>query len=89
MAVTTTQAPYNNNEDEAATTADGDIDLHNKEFCVDVSSYQPVVWEERPGESCETRWTMMCQDRAEEVCQNVTETRCDVSLILKNTENLF
>ena len=82
VPVSTTQAPYNN-DDEADIEEEGEIDLHNKEFCVDVSSYQPVVWEERPGESCETRWRMMCQDRAEEVCQNVTETRCDVSHSVK------
>ena len=27
--------------------AESSVDLHNKEFCVDVSTYQPVVWVER------------------------------------------
>ena len=25
---------------------ENNVDLHNKEFCVDVSVYQPVVWQE-------------------------------------------
>ena len=78
-----TPAPAYNNDGDASVESDdaddGEIDLHNKEFCVDVSSYQPVVWEERPGETCVTEWRMMCEDRAEEVCQDVTETSCDVS----------
>merc|ERR1712168_89425 len=28
------------------------VDLHNKEFCVDVSTYQPVVWVERDSKEC-------------------------------------
>ena len=55
------------------------IDLHNKEFCVDVSTYQPVVWEEREGEACRTEWQMQCEDKSEQVCADISETRCDVS----------
>ena len=54
------------------------IDLHNKEFCVDVSTYQPVVWVERDAESCETVFVKQCSDRSENVCQDVTETKCEV-----------
>ena len=54
---TTQQTPYQ--VDASDTAEDNEIDLHNKEFCVDVSSYQPVVWEERPGESCTTLMRMM------------------------------
>ena len=67
--------------DEGLVDTDGPIDLHNKEFCVDVSTYQPVVWEEREEEACKTEWRMECEDRAEQICADVSETRCDVSLI--------
>lgn len=61
--------------------AEGDvIDLHNKEFCVDVSTYQPVVWVEREAEECETVFVKQCSDKSENVCQDVTETKCEVSL---------
>ena len=76
--IPTTQPPSYEADNEVD-SEDGEIDLHNKEFCVDVSSYQPVVWEEREGEVCTTQWRMECQARAEEVCQDVSETSCDVS----------
>jgi len=56
----------------------GEIDLHKKEFCVDVSTYQPVVWVERQGQECSTGWVKQCQDRSENVCIDVTETICEV-----------
>jgi len=54
------------------------VDLHNKEFCVDVSTYQPVVWVERDGEECSTVFVKDCADRSENICQDVTETKCEV-----------
>ena len=57
----------------------GEIDLHKKEFCVDVSTYQPVVWVERNGQECKTGWVKQCSDRSENVCIDVTETVCEVS----------
>merc|ERR1719412_2830051 len=54
------------------------VDLHNKEFCVDVSAYQPVVWAEREAEECSTVFVKQCQERKQNVCSTVTETRCEV-----------
>merc|ERR1719245_2936595 len=54
------------------------VDLHNKEFCVDVSTYQPVVWVERDSEECSTVFVKDCKDRSENICQDVTETKCEV-----------
>ena len=54
------------------------VDLHNKEFCVDVSTYQPVVWVESDGEECHTLFVKKCEDKYEDVCADVTETRCEV-----------
>ena len=56
------------------------VDLHNKEFCVDVSTYQPVVWVESDGEECHTLFVKKCEDKQENVCADVTETRCEVKL---------
>ena len=63
----------------AAAPASETVDLHNKEFCVDVSTYQPVVWVERDGEECKTDFVKQCQDKSETVCADVIETRCEVS----------
>merc|ERR1711976_96355 len=57
---------------------DEEIDLHNKEFCVDVSTYQPVVWVKRDGQVCKTDWIKQCEDKTENVCIDVTETVCEV-----------
>ena len=60
--------------------AENPVDLHNKEFCVDVSTYQPVVWVERDGEECKTDFVKQCEDKSENVCAEVTESFCEVIL---------
>jgi len=62
----------------ASAPAAAPLDLHNKEFCVDVSTYQPVVWVERDGEECKTDFVKQCDDKSENVCADVTETVCEV-----------
>jgi len=62
----------------AETQAEETIDLHNKEFCVDVSTYQPVVWVESEAEECSTVFVKQCEDKSENVCTDVTETKCEV-----------
>ena len=59
------------------------VDLHNKEFCVDVSTFQDVVWVERDGEMCKTDFVKQCEDKSENVCADVTETKCEVSVSAK------
>merc|ERR1712066_436004 len=54
------------------------VDLHNKEFCVDVSTYLPVEWKEVEAEQCDTAFVKQCEDREEDVCAEFTETRCQV-----------
>ena len=67
---------------EAAGSQEATVDLHTKEFCVDVSTYQPVVWQEVDAEQCSTVFVKKCEDRSEEVCADVTETRCEVMFSL-------
>ena len=71
--------PISSGYDAPAEHADEEIDLHNKEFCVDVSTYQPVVWQEVDAEQCDTVFVKQCEDKTEEVCADVTETRCQVT----------
>jgi hypothetical protein len=52
--------------------------LHNKEFCVDVSTFDPVTWVEREGQECETVFEKSCEEKTENVCADVTETACKV-----------
>ena len=54
------------------------MDLHNKEFCVDVSTFDPVTWVEREGQECETVFEKACEEKTEKVCADVTETTCKV-----------
>ena len=61
------------------------VDLHNKEFCVDVSTFDPVTWVEREGEECETVFVKQCEDKTENVCADVTETTCKVSSLQTQT----
>ena len=63
------------------------VDLHNKEFCVDVSTYEPVVWQEVDAEQCDTVFVKECEDKSEEVCADVTETRCEVTISNKRLHN--
>ena len=67
------------NEVEDDTEDEGNIDLHNKEFCVDVSSYETVRWQESQSEVCRPQWRMMCSPRSKQICEEVAETKCDVS----------
>jgi len=65
--------------DPAIPQAEGEaVDLHNKEFCVDVSTYQPVVWVESEAEECSTVFVKKCEEKSENVCADVTETKCEV-----------
>ena len=45
---------------------------------MDVSTYQPVVWQEKDGEECKTVFVKKCEEKSENVCEDVTETRCEV-----------
>ena len=74
------QPSYEENEVEDVSEDEGDIDLHNKEFCVDVSSYEPVRWQESQAEVCRPQWRMMCSPRSKQICEEVAETKCDVSM---------
>jgi len=54
------------------------VDLHSKEFCVDVSAYKPLQWVEMEGQDCKTELVTRCQEKRENVCAKVMETQCEV-----------
>ena len=55
------------------------MDLHSKEFCVDVSAYKPLQWVEMEGQDCKTELVTRCQEKRENVCAKVMETQCEVN----------
>ena len=59
-----------------------------QQLCVDVSSYEPVVWVEQNGEECRTDFVQQCEERSEKVCDDVTETICEVTTKKLQLENL-
>ena len=73
-------SPVSTSYGAPAAAPENPVDLHNKAFCVDVSTYQPVVWVERDGEECKTDFVKQCEEKSEEVCAEVHETRCEVCL---------
>jgi len=55
-------------EDEAAAAAAaGLVDLHNQEFCVDVSTYGQVKFEPTIREKCDTSFSKRCETKTDQV----------------------
>jgi len=53
-------------------------DPHNKEFCVDVSRWGPVYYNPSQKECCKTTYEKECVEKATEICDKVTELRCEL-----------
>ena len=56
-----------------------ELNLDEKQICVDVSTFLPVEWSQDQGEQCTTDFVQKCEERSENVCGEVTETLCEVS----------
>ena len=54
------------------------VDLHNEQFCVDISFYQDTKWVEEYSEECKTEFAKKCEEKSENVCADVLETQCEV-----------
>ena len=52
--------------------------LKQKQICVNVSTFLPLVWNQRSGEECRTELIQKCEERKENVCGDVTETICEI-----------
>ncbi len=53
------------------------IDLHNEEFCVDVSTYGPVKFESTPREKCDTTFAKRCETKDKQV--NRSAKNCSIT----------
>ena len=54
------------------------VDLHNEQFCVDISFYQDTKWVEEYSEECKTEFHKKCEEKSENVCVDTLETHCEV-----------
>ena len=55
--------PSDGEEDE------GGVDLHSGEFCVDVSTFGAIVFENQGREACDTTFEKVCETKTEQVSQ--------------------
>ena len=60
--MTTTLHPSDGEEDEG-------VDLHSGEFCVDVSTFGDIVFENQGREACDTTFEKVCETKTEQVSQ--------------------
>ena len=54
--------PSDGEEDEG-------VDLHSGEFCVDVSTFGDIVFENQGREACDTTFEKVCETKTEQVSQ--------------------
>ena len=57
-----TNLPSDGEEDEG-------VDLHSGEFCVDVSTFGDIVFENQGREACDTTFEKVCETKTEQVGQ--------------------
>lgn len=57
---------------------DAVVDLHNSEFCVDVSTYGDVIFEPQTRSKCDSEFVKKCETKSERVCDEVTEIQCEI-----------
>ena len=58
---------------------DEGVDLHSGEFCVDVSTFGDIVFENQGREACDTTFEKVCETKTEQVSQ-VESHICGVGL---------
>merc|ERR1712042_56433 len=56
-----------------------DIDPHSNDLhCVDVSTYEDVVWDEVPRRKCGATFPKMIESKSKRLCEDVTTLQCNV-----------
>ena len=50
----------------------------DQQFCVDISEYLDLKWVIKDSEECHVTFTSQCETKSENVCIDVTETKCEV-----------
>ncbi|XP_040583609.1 uncharacterized protein [Lepeophtheirus salmonis] len=76
--LSTTEKVEANETSSSVTESPVVIDLHNDEFCVDVSTYGEVSFEPVTRKKCDTVFVKNCKDKDEQICDDVTEIQCDI-----------
>jgi len=69
---------YTVNEPEVSRVKRELVDLHNGEFCVDVSEWGDVEYTPLEREKCSSTFDKVCEMKTERVCSEVTEIECDI-----------
>lgn len=65
-------------EDRVKRDASELVDLHNGEFCVDVSEWGDVEYTPLEREQCDSTFEKKCEMKTEQVCGEVTEIECEI-----------
>ena len=56
-----------------------DSDPHqDQQFCVDISEYMDLKWVLKDAEECHVQFNSQCETKTQNVCIDVTETKCEV-----------
>ena len=56
-----------------------DSDPHrDQQFCVDISEYLDLKWVLKDAEECHVHFSSQCETKTQNVCIDVTETKCEV-----------
>ena len=56
-----------------------DSDPHqDQQFCVDISEYMDLKWVLKDAEECHVQFSSQCETKTQNVCIDVTETKCEV-----------
>merc|ERR1719291_1308531 len=53
------------------------VDLHNEEFCTDISQYSDKYYVDETERCCTTTYEPNCVRKQKKVCIEVTETKCE------------
>ena len=59
-------------------TQSDDPHADGQQFCVDISEYLDLKWVLKDAEECHVSFNSQCEARTENVCIDVTETKCEV-----------
>ena len=65
-------------QDNGTTVQSDDPHDKDKQFCVDISEYLDLKWVLRDAEECHVSFNSQCEAKSENVCIDVTETKCEV-----------
>ena len=78
-------AGVNDSVVKAAATQESDPHDSSGQFCVDISEYLDLKWVIKDEEECHVDFNSQCEVKTENVCIDVTETKCEVNAKQKDS----